>query len=293
MKFITKETKPGPGIPDNAPEKRRFFQFFEILGAKITKLMQLNFIYLLCLIPLIFGLYFSFTLNPEIHDFSDLARVPLLTFAPDYLSLIVLIVSVFITGPATAGFVFVLRNMQRREHTWVFSDFFEHFKKNFAKASLMSAIDLVVYIMLYIAFSFYMFIMPSEVPEMGTMMPAVASGIVACIAIVFTWAHYYIYTIMVTFDLEFKHIIKNSIMFAVGKLPLNLLITLIVGAIVVGMVYIMAYSIAVFSIIFALIAVALIGLIIVFSTYPTIDALMLKRVREKQKGARVLNTRDE
>ncbi|MBQ4630912.1 MAG: YesL family protein [Clostridia bacterium] len=292
MKFITKESKPGPGIPENAPEKRRFFLFFEILGVKFTKLMQLNFIYLLCLTPLVVGLYFSFSLNPEIQEFSDLSRTALFTFAPDYISLIILAVSMFITGPATAGFVFVLRNMQRREHTWVFSDFFDQFKKNYKKGVIMSIFDTIIYLVLYIAFNFYMFYMPNIFPEMS-MISALASGVVAIIFFVYTWAHFYIYTMMVTFDLKLKHILKNSIIFALGKLPLNLLITVIVAAVIIGMIYMLAWSILAFSVVFALIAVSLIGLIIVFSTYTTIDSLMLKRVQEKEKGGRVLNTRDE
>lgn len=290
MKFITKESKPGPGIPENAPEKRRFFQFFEVLGAKFFKLMQLNFIYLICLTPLLFGLYFSFTFNPEIEHISDLSREPMFTFAPDYLSLIILGVSMFITGPATAGFVFVLRNMQRREHAWVFSDFFDQFKKNYLKATVVSILDTIIYILLYVAFSFYLFFMPRIFPEMG-MISGIACGVVSVIAVIYTWAHFYLYTIMVTFDLKLKHIIKNSVIFAFGKLPLNLLITVIILAIAIGMVYLMAFIPLLFVLVFALIAVSLVGLIIVFSTYTTIDKLMLKRVEEKPKGGRVLNTR--
>lgn len=281
-KFITKETKPGKGIPVNAPEKRRFFQFFEVLGAKFTKLMQLNFIYLIFLIPLILGLYFSFKIN------TDNSNMPLLVFRADYINVSILALSLFLTGPATAGFVYVIRNMQRREHAWIFSDFWTQFKKNYKQGLAMSVLDAVCYFLLYVAYAFYGYIMPVSMPG-SDFMSVAGVAFVIILTVVYTWSHYYIYTMMVTFELKFSVLFKNSMIFAIAKLPLNILITLIVGGIVYLYLLLMAYSIAAFSIVFALIGISLLWLIIVFGTYPTIDKLMLKKAKEKK---RILNTRD-
>ena len=43
--------KPGKGVKKNEPEKKRFFQFFELFFRKLTKLIQLNLLYLLFCIP--------------------------------------------------------------------------------------------------------------------------------------------------------------------------------------------------------------------------------------------------
>lgn len=43
----------GAGISKNGPKKNRFALFFEILGVRIWKLFSLNFIYVLCCIPII------------------------------------------------------------------------------------------------------------------------------------------------------------------------------------------------------------------------------------------------
>ncbi len=288
-KIITKETKPGPGIPKDEPEKRRFFLFFEILGEKIGKLIQLNFIYTISLIPLLTGLYFSVSLNRDLQSLADLTRMPVFTINPDYISLIIIVLSVFITGPATAGFVFVLRNMQRREHAWVWSDFWAQFKKNYLQGVAMAAIDIVAYTLLYVAFNFYMFIMPEDMPETGLIMPKLASGFIAAITIVFTWAHYYIYTMMVTFKLRLDKILKNSFVFALGKLPNNILITLVLGAILIGCLYLFVFSSMALALIVACILLSLMGYVVVFITYPTIDSNMIQRA---QKQTRVLNTKD-
>ncbi len=277
-KFITKESRPGPGISKDAPEKRRFFLFFEVLGAKFGKLIQLNFTYILTLIPLLFGFYFSVNINT-----ANFGKEPIFQINPDYISIIVLVASIFVTGPATAGFVYVLRNMQRREHAWVWSDFWTQYKKNFKQGTAMAAIDLICYTLLYVAFNFYMFIMPVDFPQAGTLMPNLASGVVALITVVFTWAHFYIYTMMVTFELKLSKILKNSFIFALGKVPLNIFITLVIGAILWGCLYILMYSTLAVALIFGVILVSLLGFIIVFSTYPTIDKLMLKRVNEEKK----------
>ena len=288
--IITKETKPGKGISKDEPEKRRFFLFFELLGAKFTKLIGLNFIYFLTLIPLIVGLYFSFTFNVNIKSASDLFKYPVFTFNPDIISLIILLVSCFITGPATAGFTYVLRNMQRREHTWVISDFFSQFKKNYIQGMLMSFIDMVCYILLYIAFNFYLYIMPLDAPEMGSMFPAIAAGFVAFIAIIFTWAHYYIYTMMVTFRLSFSKLFKNSLIFAFAKPLHNIMISAISVAVLVGLLYLTILVPLISGMLIPTILLSFLGFMTVFSIYPTIDKIMLQKVN---RSGRILNTHDD
>ena len=41
------------------------------------------------------------------------------------------------------------------------------------------------------------------------------------------WMHFYIYQIMVTFECTVKQLMKNALLFALGKLPMNLLLTIL------------------------------------------------------------------
>lgn len=279
-KIITKDTKPGKGISKNEPEKRRFFLFFELIGSKIRKLTELNLLYTVMLIPLFTGLYFSLDLN------TDISAKPIFTIHPDVVSLIILAASVFVTGPATAGFVYVLRNMQRREHAWVVSDFFAQFKKNYLQGIAVSALDLICYTVLYVAFNFYVYIMPADAPEMGTLFPIAGAVFTAVLALVYTWAHYYIYTMMVTFSLKFSDLFKNSLMFSLARLPLNIFITAVLAALTVGFLLLFTVSIIAAAAVFALVLLSLSGFFVVFATYPTIDKFMLQRATKK---TRVLN----
>jgi len=285
-KIITKDTKPGKGIEKDAPEKRRFFLFFELFFEKFFKLVKLNFIYFITLLPLILGLNYTVAFNPLITSVTEIFKYPPIVLIPTLPGIILLGISLFITGPATAGFVYVLRNLQRREHSWIISDFFKHFKSNYKQGFLMSVIDLFGYLVLYVAFIFYIIIMPHDAPEMGTVFPFLGAVFTGSLLLVFTWAHYYIYTMMVTFDLEFSKIFKNSLIFAIGKLPLNLLITFIL-AIIVALQIILINSVQIIAGVFIpIILFSLIGFVIVFSTYPTIDKIMIQKASK-----RVLNTR--
>ena len=152
--------KEGPGVSKNQKEKHRFFLFFELFGRKFSKLICLNILYIAMLIPLIIGLVSSLMVNPlligeEGINTTILATQPIIQFSGNIPGMIIFVLSLFLAGPATAGFVYVIRNFQREEHAWVLSDFFEHFRKNFKQATAMAFIDAIVYFMLYVAFVFY------------------------------------------------------------------------------------------------------------------------------------------
>ena len=285
-KIITKDSRPGKGIDKNEPEKRRFFLFFELFFSKISKLILLNFIYFVTLLPLIMGIYYSVLVNPLIENAAGILKYPPFIFTPTKVGTILLVVSIFITGPATAGFTYVIRNMQRREHSWVLSDFFEHAKKNYLQGIITSAVDMVCCIVLYVALAFYLYIMPVDAPELGTALPMMGAMFVVAISIVFIWAHFYLYTMMVTFKLDYGKLFKNSLIFAIAKLPLNILISIILGIIIVPVVWSVVTTSLIAGLLFPVILLSLAGFIIIFSTYPSIDKTMIQKVNK-----RVLNTR--
>ena len=285
-KIITKDTKPGKGIEKDAPEKRRFFLFFELFFGKIFKLVTVNFIYFITLLPLIIGLSYTIVINPLIQAPADILKYNPIFIVPSIPGGILLAVSLFITGPATAGFTYVIRNMQRREHTWIFTDFFKQFKKNYKQGLLMGIISTLGYFMLIFAFSFYLYDMPRLDPESGTMLPFLSAVFIGALILIFTWAHFYIYTMMVTFKLEFSKLFKNSVIFAIGKLPLNILITVIIAAVAAVQILISNAVPIISGVFIPIISLSLIGFIIIFSTYPTIDKTMLQKASK-----RVLNTR--
>lgn len=278
MSIFNRYLKEGPGVEKDAPQKHRFFLFFELFGRKFTKLILLNVLYFLLLIPFIIGGFMTFSINPNIItdgaiNVALIKTLPPIVFSGDIIGTIVFALSFIIAGPATAGFVYVIRNFQNQEHSWVRSDFFEQFKLNFKQGALVGIIDFVVLLAAFIALNFYIYIAKTISPDMVSMSPVLV-GIVLMLSIIYLWMHYYIHLMMVTFDLSTKEIMKNALLFSVGKLPLNVLITFICGVIfLLAMFYIPTRITLILTV---LILLSFVGYIITFSVYPTVEKYMIK-----------------
>ena len=278
MSIFNRYFKEGPGVEKDAPQKNRFFLFFELFGRKFTKLILLNVLYFLMLIPFIIGGLMTFSINPNIItdgaiNLALIKVLPPIVFSGDIIGTIIFALSFIIAGPATAGFVYVIRNFQNQEHSWVRSDFFEQFKLNFKQGALIGIIDFIAFLAGFIALNFYIYIAKTISPDMVSMSP-VLIGIVLMLIIIYTWMHYYIHLMMVTFDLSTKEIMKNALLFSIGKLPLNVLITFICGVIfLLAMFYIPTRITLILTV---LILLSFVGYIITFSVYPTVEKYMIK-----------------
>ena len=51
--FSNRYTKTGPGVSKDAPQKNRFFHYFELLGRKFGDICKLNVVFLLSVMPLL------------------------------------------------------------------------------------------------------------------------------------------------------------------------------------------------------------------------------------------------
>ena len=260
-------TKPGPGVDKNAPEKRRIWQFFEIFFGQLSKLSVINMIYFVAMLPLVLGLWLCFRI-----DFSSpsilVLRVP---GTLDLIGFILLIVSVFVSFPATAGFTYVIRNIQRREHAWMWHDFKKHIRANYKKGVINGAVTLVLYYLLINAHGLYLgqYVFPSAT------LNTVFSVVMMLLIVLFTWSQFYVNTMIVTFDLKMRDIYKNAFLFAISSAPRNLLVSIICLILGFG-VYVLFLAIPPLAILLAfLILYSLFGFITVFTIYPTIDKYMI------------------
>jgi len=183
--FFPNYNKPGKGVDESAPPKRRFFLFFELFFRKFTRLIMLNMLYLIAIIPTFLILFAASGIVLSIF----LGEMP-----PFELSILLslLITCLWGAGPVTAGLVYIVRNFSCEEHSWVFSDFWEHTRKNFKQAIIVFAIDLVALYMFFVAFSFYFF---------NADAPMFLAYVIILVFAIYTLMHLYIYPIMVTFKL--------------------------------------------------------------------------------------------
>ena len=121
----------GVGISKYAPKKKGMALFFDIVGRKFWKLMQLNLIYMLFFLPLVMML-------PVMTLFKN-------NYAVSVASMIIMIVIFMVLfGPATAGMTKVIRLFVINKHSFIVRDFFNGFKSNFKKAAVIGFIDCLI-----------------------------------------------------------------------------------------------------------------------------------------------------
>ncbi|MBE7025149.1 MAG: DUF624 domain-containing protein [Ruminococcaceae bacterium] len=210
--------KPGRGVDKDAPEKRGFFLFFDILFRKFWRISTLSLFYTLFSLPavVVFFLLNTF-LQTWISPIKD----------PDFISSIGVILTIFLicflgAGPASAGQAYVLRNFTREEHAWPWEDFWSQIKANFWQGMGVFLLDIVLLTVLPGAASLYF--------QYGSQMPIspLFSAVFGFLAIIFLFIwilmHFFLYPMMVTLDMRFGKLIKTAFLLTMAKLPQCILI---------------------------------------------------------------------
>lgn len=297
--FTPSYDKPGKGIDPDAPQKRSFFRFFDIFFRKFGKFIKINLLYVLTSIPALIIVFIlsgivsnSFLSLPETEStFSSIVN-QLVTNAADteYLkNTLIVSVDLFIRsilsflfmalwgmGPSTAGMTYIMRNFAREEHAWLWSDFKDSVKSNFKQSLIVFFVDIVLFVLFFNAVIFY-----SQTSGIMSLL----GYFVIVIAMIYTMMHFYIYPMIITFDLKLKDIYKNALIFTMGKLPSNLFVLLIIlllhiGCSVAAVLYTGSYALL------ALFFVVLLELVIFqsfssflinFNTYPKMKKYMLDK----------------
>ncbi|HHW49524.1 MAG TPA: DUF624 domain-containing protein [Clostridiaceae bacterium] len=265
-------TKPGPGVPKDAPPKARIIVFFEILGRKFWNLIKINLLFLLFNLPAIPLMLFisMFYIRQPLEDITlDIVlRFMLGTFF--------MCIPVITIGPAQAGLTYLLRNYAREEHAFIWWDFRDTAKSNFKQSLLISLIDAVIMILAGITINFYM------IYGRENILFAIASGIVILAFIIFVMMHLYIYPMLVTFKLTIRQIYKNAFLFALVKFIPNLLILFLCFALV--FVSFINYFIGFVLMLF--LTFSLMGLITNFYVYPILKKYMIDKVEGENSQGR-------
>lgn len=282
--FSNRFEKAGPGVDPDAPQKRSFFRFFELFFRKFTRFVKVNLMYSLVMIPtflVVFVLIFIassglFGENVSVED-SAYATFIIAFFCTN------LFVNIFGMGPATAGITYIMRNFAREEHAWIWSDFKDTFKANFKQASAVYLINLVMLVVGYVALMFY----THQSGAIGAL-----RYVMYMIIIVFAMMNMYIYPMMITFKLSLKDLYRNALLFAVGKLPSNLLILFLSVMIHIGLpIFAVLYTGQYFLV--ALIVLGLLEVLLTqsftafmvnFNVYPKMKKYMLDMMPDAEKA---------
>lgn len=266
--FHTDYSKPGPGVSKNEKKKKGLARFYEIFLRKFWKLVELNILYIVTLLPT-FALVFLLSgmisnrlgVTPEAilsitgTAFSEVEAARISVTA-DLLTR--LYISVFFTifwggGPVTAGFVYILRSFMTETPVFLISDYFGHTASNLRQSIAVYIIDLIVFTIMCYAYFFY-----------GSMTTILfyLKYVILVLAFFYTITHLYLYHMLVTYKLKLKDLYKNAALFAISALPYSVITVAVVafsvliwpaiGFTAASTKLASAFTIAVFILLFAL-----------------------------------------
>lgn len=283
--FFRSYNKPGPGIDPDAPQKRSFFRFFDIFFRKFWHFSKANLLYSVALIPtFIIIMFMMYIVVLKIAEGTGVAfeneQVIWLIFPALFITN--LYISLWGAGPATAGITYIMRNFAREEHAWLWADFKDNVKSNFKQSILVFLIDVVMAFLFYVAIVVY--------SSMSGLMSALV-GIVYLMLVVFTMMHLYLYPMMVTFDLKLKDLYRNSLLFAISKLPSNIFVIIALAlvhvVIPVWLIFVTGQYVMIAMFVYLALEVVILqafsAFLVNFSTYPKLKKYMLD-VYEEQHG---------
>ncbi|MGI6778665.1 MAG: YesL family protein [Acetivibrionales bacterium] len=261
-------TKPGPGVPKDAPPKARIIVFFEIYLRKFWNLVKMNLLFNLFNIPAVIAMFFI----SGFYIRNIIANEPLVDLLSRFsVGTVFLCIPLITFGPAQAGLTYVMRNYAREEHAFLWSDFKEHGLKNFKQGLIISLIDCLVVLVMGIAMNFYTSI------EGGGLLLSIPTGILIISFILFLMMHMYIYPMLVTFELTIKDIYKNAFIFSIIKFIPNLGILLLCAVLVFATFF---FFPVVGMVLYLFITVSTISLLINFFVYPSLKKYIMDKIEE-------------
>lgn len=179
--------------------------FKEVLKVRRGEMVYLNLLYLLIWLP---AAAWS-VINVTQFFAEDLQGMNSLFFT----YLLVLFPCIAITGPFTAGISYVMRNWARDEHSFLFSGFIQGMKDNWKQALLFSLINGLAPLTVYLCVQYYM--------ELANASPlfCIPIGIIALTVLIWSLAAQLMPTMMVSYNLSFKALVKNSVLLSLATLP--------------------------------------------------------------------------
>lgn len=130
----------------------------------------------------------------------------------------------FIPGFSAVGMTYITRSLSRDKHSFGISDFFLAIKKNWKQALCVGILNVIITSFLIFDIDYF-----RSMVIKGMSFGYVGLGIIFFITIVFCVMKFYIWFIVITFDMKVKQIYLNSFKFFVVNLLNNFVMLLAIG----------------------------------------------------------------
>ncbi len=269
-----------------------FKGFFVMLFRKFWNLSSLSILYSVCNFP-VFFLLLAYSLKDTVivvaspmsaalHGFMNVCTSSSLmqlfpivsaygtTTVPTTTSYVCLGISLLFLitfGLTNAGAAYIIRGYNRGEPVFLFSDFFSTIKKNWKQSLAMGVIDIVISFVLVFDFMFWY------------SQPGFVNGILMYFAlflcVIYFFMRFYIYTLLITFDLSIYKILKDAFLMSFLGFKRNFVALF-------GIILVLALSVQLFILIPSagimlpiILTFALLMFISGYASYPVIKKYMI------------------
>ncbi|MBQ9941318.1 MAG: DUF624 domain-containing protein [Clostridia bacterium] len=293
-------TKPGKGVKKSSVKQDfSLANFFKIYIRKFWKLCSLNILYFVFNFPFFlfllglsgnFNIAFSTPAGPMyqqihsvlMHTGNTPASASILGFEkfgrlmessyPGTVSNILIwcgLLTVLTFGLANSGIAYILRNFAREEHAYIWEDYKSTIKKNFSQAMILGVIDILVSAVISYDVVFFRY-------NTGiNFITDVMFWIALLLGLIYFIMRFYMYTILVTFNLSIPKILKNSFIFTFLCVKRNIVGLIGIAAAVALNYFILAYFPPLGAIIPFMFTVSLVTFIASYTAYPGIKKYMI------------------
>ena len=289
----------GKGVEKEEAGPPNLKNFFKLFGRKFTRLLSLNLYMLLEFLPLVLILYLFFTgektpsvtspLYPALWGASQVVQSPVLAplfalngiqfqlpfISPGFVLTIIGIAIVWLLtfGYLNVGTTYVLRSMVRSEAVFMWSDFWYAIRRNKKQGLLMGIIDLVILSLLTFDLVYFYNLI-------GSFAYDVMFYLIIALILIYVFMRFYLYLMLITFDLPMRKLIKNAFIFSIVGIKRNVMALLGVLA-MAAINYLLIALLAPLGIIVVVILPivyfpACASFMAAYAAWPKIDELMIK-----------------
>ena len=208
-----KPMKEGKGVKQQ--KEPALSVFFGVLQRKFGRFISLNLLYFLTGLP---TLIMMGCIGLTLLYFHSGRAATSNMFLPLMLIMIPLIG--ILSGPATMGVTYVLRNFAREQHAWIMGDMFEKASKNYLQGLIIGVINSCLAFLLTFAYLYYGYF------STGTMAMTPMNYIILLLGIILASLRSYIYPMAVSYKLSIKDLYRYSLALVIMKFPQNLILQL-------------------------------------------------------------------
>lgn len=177
---------------------------------------------------------------------------------------------IFTFGPVNVGTSYQLREIVKRQPVFLWSDFWYAIKRNLRQSIILGILDLIFGVMfVYDVFFFYANL------ATGTFFAGIMFFISLLVLLIYFAMRFYMYLILVTFDISIPKIIKNSVIFALLGFKRNFMAFAGIAVIAVLTMELMIVYLPIGIIIPLVIGVSSCAFVSTYCAYPKIKEIMI------------------